>query len=280
MATEKFSCVICCSESDLQYLFDLSLLSCIKNIEFLNELFVVTPNPELAKKVISKTFSACKIPIHVVRDNEFLSEAENKMCGWSKQQILKLRSFEICKVENILCVGSDTVALEKITLNEFYSAENMIVNYRNHKTENKYLQFELDRVKNIYDLLGISPTKESETFRDFIFDIFLFNRSLLLELKKYLTKKFGADYFLKILPHHVNDYNDMGKIGEWSLYTIFAIEVLKYPFIFQDGTELLHQIHTETELRNYDYKNKAVHFVRKDFDKEYIFTELKRRKIF
>lgn len=279
MDTKKIPGVICSSENDLQYLFEYSLITCLKKIDFLNELFVVTPNPEIALKVISKIVSDCRIPIHIVKDDELLSKSENKMCGWSKQQILKLRSYEICEAENILSVGADTVTLNKLFLNDFCTPQNIVVNYRNHKTVNKHFRFEINRVKNIYNLFGITTTSQNENLHDFIFDIFLFKSSVLLELNRHLTKKFGSDYFLKILPHHVSGYGEMEKIGEWSLYTIFAIEVLKCPFVFQDGTALLHQIHTESELRNYDYKNKAVHFVRKDFNKKYIFAELKKNEI-
>ncbi len=280
MLAEKIPCLICVSKTDLNYLFEYSLKTCLKNIDFLSEIFIVTPNPELAKVVISNNSSSCQIPIHLLNDSLFLSKKENEMCGWSKQQLLKLRCNEITKSENILSVGADTVIIKNLLLQSFYNTKNIIVNFRMHDSEKKHFYFEINRVKNIYALLGIKPSSAfDENFKDYIFDVFLFNNHLLLELKKYLLKKFGADYFFKLFPRQINGYEDMNQIGEWSLYTIFAIEVLKYPFVFQDGTKFLHQVHTQKELSNYDFKNDAVHFVRKDFDKNYIFTQLKKHNI-
>ena len=191
MLSEKIPCLICVSETDLNYLFEFSLKTCLKNVDFLSEIFVVTPNTELAKIVISKkTPPFCQIPIHVLSDDAFLSKKENEMCGWSKQQILKLRCHEMTKSENILSVGADTMIIKNLLLQKFYSSENIIVNYRNHNSEKKYFDFEINRVKNICDLLEIKPNANSEYFRDYIFDIFLFNSYLLIELKKYLSKKY------------------------------------------------------------------------------------------
>lgn len=275
----KVPCVICCSENDLQYLFEYSLISCFKKLNFLSEIFVITPNSELAKKIISEIFLPYKLSIHVFEDDMFLSKKEKMMCGWAKQQILKLRSNEITNAENILSIGADTIIIKELHLHKFYNSDYAIVNYRNHKPDCTHFRFELDRIKNIYSLLGINVNNQKENLRDYIFDIFLFNKFLLVELKNFLTKKFGGDYFCKIFPSHIGSYDDMKKIGEWSLYTIFAIEILKYPFIFQNGSEFLCQVHTHDELRNYNYKNEAVHFVRKDFDKAYIYNELKKNNI-
>ena len=281
MFAEKIPCLICVSETDLNYLFEFSLKTCLKNVDFLSEIFVVTPNTELAKIVISKnTPPPCQMPIHVLSDDTCLSKKENEMCGWSKQQLLKLRCNEITKSENILSVGADTVIIKNLLLQSFYSTKKIIVNFRTHGAEKKHFDFEINRVKNIYTLLGIKPSNApDENFKDYIFDVFLFNTQLLLELKKYLSKKFGTDYFFKLFPFQIKSYADMNQIGEWSLYTIFAIEILKYPFVFQDGTNFLYQVHTQRELSSYNFKNDTVHFVRKDFDKNYIFTQLIKHNI-
>ena len=276
MNTQKIPCIICVSENDLQYLFEFSLKSCLKNLDFLTELFVITPNTELATKLISEKILPLNIAIHLIKDDEFLSKNEIQMCGWSKQQILKLRSNEISNADNFLSVGSDTIILNKLLLNKFYSPANIISHYRIHEKGSKHLDFEVNRVKCIYDLLEINSSKLPEIARDFIFDIFLFNSKILVELKNYLTKKFGVNYTLRIFPFRVGGYFDTGRIGEWTMYTIFAIEMLKFPIVFQDGSLFLHQIHTQRELKEYNYVNEAVHFERKDFNKEFIISELKK----
>jgi len=278
MDTQKIPCIICVSENDLQYLFEFSLKSCLKNLDFLSELFVITPNIEVASKLISEKILPTNISIRFIKDDEFLSKNEIQMCGWSKQQILKLRSNEISNADNILSVGSDTIILNKLFMNKFYSSTNIISHYRNHEKGSKHLDFEVNRVKCIYDLLGINSSTQLESSRDFIFDVFLFNSKILVELKNYLSKKFGVNYTSKIFPFHVSGYFDTGRIGEWTLYTIFAIEMLKYPIVFQDGSFFLHQIHTQRELKEYNYENEAVHFVRKDFDKDFIISELRKHK--
>lgn len=278
MGLAKLPCIICCSTNDLEYLFEYSLRTSIKNIPFLSEIFVVTPNPSRAKRIVDKNFSDRKLPISIIRDGEFLSNKESELCGWSKQQILKLRSNEISKAIHTLSIGADTVILKKLSSHNFYSDFEIIINYRQHKSANKHYDFEVERTKNIYQLLKIN-NPEKENLRDFIFDIFLFNDTVLDSLNSYLKKAFGSNYFLKIFPRNVSGYSDMVKIGEWSLYTIFLIEILKIPFTFKDASSLMTQIHTKDELKSYDYRHKAVHFVRKDFDKNKILQALIKRKI-
>ena len=82
MNTQKIPCIICVSENDLQYLFEFSLKSCLKNLDFLTELFVITPNTELASKLISGKILPLNIAIHLIKDDEFLSKNEIQMCGW------------------------------------------------------------------------------------------------------------------------------------------------------------------------------------------------------
>lgn len=270
------SCFICVSPKDIPYLFEYALISCLEKIDFINEINILTPDQSLVKKKLSELNVGNKIPINIISDSKLLSKKELKLCGWSRQQIIKLRSYKLSGNKDVLSVGADTIILKKIKLSQFYNPKTLVVNYRRHDVSNKHYLFEIERCKNICNLFGLASSGKQEIMRDYIFDVFLFKNEVLRELNGYLSKKFGDNYFLKIFPRFVNGYEDMIKIGEWTMYTIFAIKILKLKYKLQNGTKIVRQIHSHEELDIYDYNDRAAHFVRKDFNINLIFSNIRK----
>jgi len=266
--------LICVSSDDVLYLFEYAVLSTIQKVAFIDALYIVTPNPRIVEQRLSEMLIQSRVNIIVVADATLLSKEESELCGWSKQQIIKLRSYRLSPGSDILCIGADTIILKELNLSDFYSPDTLIVNYRNHLVPNKHHDFEIERSQNICTLLGISPTPT--VLRDYIFDLFLFQEEILKAFETYFAGKFGENYYLKIFPKTVTSYQDMVKTGEWTLYTLFALGILKSEHLFQDASMLVHQVHSQKEFASYDYSDKSVHFVRKDFDKNVIISHIKK----
>jgi len=251
------------SKKDVGYLFDIVIRSCIRYIPFVDDIYIVTPEPNLIKGALAKIDIGSKA-IYVLGDDEMLSEEELALPGWVKQQIIKLRSYKICNSECILCVGADTVLQKRLLLSDFYNNEDIIIHYRKHDQSDSHYVFEQRRVENIYKLLGLINSENKQKY-DYIFDVFMFNSDVLKEMELYAEKELGG--YRAIYPQEVNSFDDMVFMGEWSLYAIFVIEILKKRYQLIDGTDLVDQIHSQREFNLYKGNPSAIHFVKDDFDK-------------
>lgn len=272
MRTYGTSCLICVSEKDLFYLFPMVLASVLSRINFINTVYIVTPVSSHVIRTL-KDLDINNQRIQIVSDKELLTQHELQLCGWSRQQILKLRSH-ILTSDDILCIGADTIILQPITKEDVYDIDGkLVIHYREHTDNNNHAQFEKERCKRISNLLRLSSeTLEGKT--DFIFDVFLFNTTILRQLENYLTEAFGNNYTSVIFPSVINDYNDTCTIGEWTLYVLFATLVQGKEYVLKRGNDFVHQVHSQRDFDSYAYTGKAVHFVGKNFDVEQIRTNL------
>jgi hypothetical protein len=271
LGQRKTALLICVSETHIYYLFETCLSSCFKFIDFIDEIIFVTPKPELLKPVVLKCAGSTAIPYRIVDDTDILSPDDMKLCGWSKQQIIKLQSYRLTDADFILSVGADTILLQKLNESEIYHDQFAVLNYRSHQTKNHYIEFERKRCRNIQKFLKIDHLNDY-LFRDYIFDIFLFNRLILENLSHYLTTLYGSNYNQVFFPAEFPDLKRMSKVGEWTLYNTFLAEILKAPYLHQDGANWLKQIHTAEEFTDFKYDTTAVHFVSKTFDKQIIIS--------
>ena len=272
----KISILICVSEKDLSYLFESAVDSCFKRINFANNVYIVTPEPSKINHNIYRQASKHNKTVTVLKDSDILSKSEQRLCGWGKQQIIKLRSYLFCNNEYVLNVGADTVILKDLNLSDFYDNSRIVIQYRKHKLLDKHYLYEIDRVKSVYRIFKIDSKINNATTRDYIFDVFLFRCDVLRKLEEYFIKRNGRYGYVKLFPKIVNNFVDMGKVGEWTLYCIFVIEILKLDYVFRDGTKKVRQIHSKRELEKYDYSDTAVHFVRSDFDKDFIIKNIRK----
>jgi hypothetical protein len=255
------SILICVSTSDINYLFSKTITSVLKYVNFAQYIYIVTPDPCIIKKEISK-IDISNVTIRIIPDSEVLTEKELMLPGWCKQQIIKLRSYTFCKTDYIFSVGADVVIVDNINFSDFYSEHSIILHYRNHETVDKHLLFEIERVRNIYNLLGIKSDLSYE--KDYIFDLFLFDCKILKKMEDYFIDNFGG--YSNIFPKQVYSYDDMVNIGEWSLYCVFIIELSKYTFRLVEGGNIIEQVHSRKDIINNSLKSKAVHFVDNSFD--------------
>lgn len=279
MLESNISCLYCVSKTDLKYLFKFSLKNCLKYAKFIDHYIIVTPDTLLAEKIISHLEPQSTKYFQVIDENQYLTSAEKDLPGWCKQQIIKLKADLICKTKHILSIGADTILVTGFSLEEFLNdKDKMVVMYREHEKENNHFLFEVERIKNIRNLLGIKKKILHERFSDFIFDIFLFDSFILKDLRKYLASLYGENYFAKIFPKKVNDYKDMVVIGEWSLYSIFLIEILKKEYCLKKANAMCLQIHSIKHFDKLNQSNihsKSIHFVNKNFDVDKLCEKLK-----
>lgn len=275
LGQQKTALLICVSETHITYLFEMCLTSCLKFIDFIDEIIFVTPKPDKLKPVVENRMQQSSVPFKIVDDSQILSAKEMALCGWSKQQIIKLKSYHLTDSQFILSVGADTLLLRKLQPDSVFHENFSILNYRTHEPKNHYLTFETKRCRNIQKFLKINHINEY-LFRDYIFDIFLFNRTILEKLHHYLTTVYGPEHNLVFFPAEFPDLKRMSKVGEWTLYNMFLAEVEKAPYLHQDGTKWLQQIHTDQEFSEFKYDTDAVHFVSKSFDRDQIKTNFER----
>jgi hypothetical protein len=266
------------SEVDLDYIFDLSYESCLKHLHFIKDFFIVSPNPIKVKSIIHK-YNISSINLKVYHDHDFLTVDERQYCGWSKQQILKLKSDVICNTDLIITVGADTILRSKIELADLYKHEYNKVLYRKHLSKNNHYSFEFKRVENILSILQALSFSENEV--DFIFDLFCFQKDILKKLREHLTNLYGNDFFCKIFPKDVNTIEEMTQIGEWTLYSIFVIEFINEEYKLIDASSIVKQVHSESDfgklLKDKFYFN-AIHFVKKSFYRNEIIKFLSKNE--
>lgn len=253
----------------------MCLTSCLKFIDFIDEIIFVTPKPDKLTPVVERLIHNSGIPYQIIDDAQILTQTEMRLCGWSKQQIIKLQSYQLTNAEYILSVGADTLLLQQLHSSSVFHLNFSVLNFRKHEPKNHYIEFETKRCRNIQKFLKVDHLNDY-LFRDYIFDIFLFNRRIQLKLHDYLTTLYGLEYNLKFFPSEFPDLKRMSKVGEWTLYNTFLAEVEKAPYLHQDGTNWLKQIHTNQEFTEFKYDTSAVHFVSKSFDAKIIQSNFNR----
>lgn len=275
----RADCIICVSSEDILGLFGLSLSCCVERLRFVDKIIIVTPNPDAVHERLSSlpVGKDALNRISVFADSEILSKKELSMCGWSRQQIIKLRAHRLSTKRHILSVGSDTIILREMEWEHFNRNGIQIIRRRPHISQDNHIKFERERCRNILKLLEIDIEKNQDLIADYIFDVFMFEREALTKLDSYLSYKFKDEYTARIFPQTVNGYLDMSLIGEWSLYSIFLIRILQSRHVIEDDSGFVRQIHSQREFESYEYDGYAAHFVRKDFDFDLITREMRAR---
>jgi len=141
----EFSVLVCCSTNDVDYLFDRCIHSIIKHVKQLKSIYIVTP----FKVDVQNKLSYDDVNLIILEDKDILNEQELGLCGWSKQQIIKLKSNDFICENNILVVGADTILLKDLNINDLYQKHHNAIYFRQHKIENKHYLYEIERCRII-----------------------------------------------------------------------------------------------------------------------------------
>jgi len=270
----KIDVLITVGERDINRLFRLSLNSCIKNLDLLNDIFIVTNSKVQVIECLKTIDLKCR-NITVFQDSEVLPPDLNSLPGWFRQQLIKLHADQIAKTRLIACLGADTVILKKVQPQDIVFEGRPIHYYNRDPQWPGFLQYERGRVANVAKILCVKPVR-SLPFGDFIMDFSVLSAEYLIKLRKYLSQLYGVNPFIKIIPSGYPITPLMKKsFGEWTLYSVFILDVLNLNLAVRNSnSQFLAQVQNEAGLRKYGFNSKIVHFVKKTFDLDYIKSRL------
>lgn len=282
----KIDVLICLNYLDLNELFLFSLKSCINKFKLLNNIYIVTNN----KKLVVEYFKEAKLSnknIIILKDEDVLYEMTSKLDGWYKQQIIKLNADKICSTDYVCCLSSDTIILREININHLFRNNKPIIYFNRYRHPSNHLVYERKRVENVAKILKTVPAK-SYLLGDFILDFTLFDIKILKSLKEYLFDIYGNDFFVKIIKNDsiIVEYKGIVEnkginFGEWTLYAVFVLDVLKLDWPLKNSfCRYFNQIHNTFDLLNNNFNEAIVHFVDKEIDIELIKDKLIQFNLF
>jgi hypothetical protein len=269
----KTDVLMCVGQDDVEYLFLHSITSCVRNIEVANRIVVVTPDRE---RVLNRLREGGRsgVEIDVLEDREVLSPALMELPSWTRQQVIKLHAKEICETEFVTCVGADTIVLRHLSERSLFEQDRPILYYNRYPTPQPHLEYERRRIRNVASILGVAPER-SLPLGDFIMDVMVFDTDVLNALHRYLRTKHGAEPMLNILPVACSTLEEKVAFGEWSLYAVFLLDVLRAdPPMRNSNSDHLAQVHSSGDLERFDFSSNIAHFVSKNFPRNYILDRL------
>lgn len=259
---------ICIHRRDVGYLLELVLKAYQLNFKPKGRLVMISNDrPYLQNFLAGLDFLS---PVTVYGDEEWLSEKEMSLPGWYRQQIIKLRAYRFCPTENFCNLGADTVLLRPIEYGDLMQNGQPVIYYTRHLPPDQHWLYEWHRVNHTARILQVRPVT-ARRYVDFINDLFCFNGADLQELNWYLEKLYGPEAYFNLLRDMGDKPTNQKKFGEWTLYSLFLLEVLKrQPEIRNSRAGYLRQVHSSRVLKRYQFDSKVVHFVAKSLDVNYI----------
>jgi len=270
---EKIDVLICVAEGDLGDIYEYCIYACMKNFKPLNHLYVVSPNSEKTKRFhIDRGLFVEKIKF--LDDVDVISQACNHYPGWYKQQMIKLRADSICSTRFICCLGSDAIILKPVYYDMLIKDEKAYLYYNRYRMPSIHLEYERTRLDNISKILQTTP-KRSYMIGDFIMELMIFDRIYLNELMAHLYDLHGSEFFDKYANNIYANLQQKTMFGEWSLYSVFVLDVLKEQVPLKNANnQYMTHLHSPADLKDYDYSSVVAHFVDKNFDKNEISARL------
>ncbi len=265
---------VCVHQRDVNYLLKLVLRAYEVNFRPKARLILITNDLPYLRAFCERTGVAQGAVL--TADSDWLSQKEQQLSGWYRQQIIKLRAYEFCQTPNFCNLGADTVLLQPIDTSDLLADDFPVLYYTHHTLPDLHARFERERIEHIGRILRTKPTV-AEGYVDFINDLFTFNGHILRTLNGYLEELYGQEPYHALLSS-IDGSTLRNQFGEWTLYSVYLLDVLKRQVTLRDTKAgFLHQIHSRWMLRTYRFDTKVAHFVGKDFDIGYIRHQIARR---
>lgn len=265
--------LMCVGERDVRRLMAGSLQSCLAHFSMLNRIVVVTSAKADVLCVLDR-LDFTRSRIEVLDDREVIPAGLLDWPGWCKQQYIRLHADLVCETPTIACLSADTLIFKPITREHLFLGPKPILFYNRYPHTTKHLLYERRRVENIARLLRVRP-EHSWRLGDFIMDLTLFESGRLRELRRYLANLYGDEPFLRILPRRCDTLEEKTTFGEWTLYAVFMLDVLKArPPLRNSRNQFIAQVHSAKELADFPFDAHVVHFVDKSFDTTQILAKL------
>lgn len=255
---------ICIHQRDVDYLLDTVLRSYQLNFRPKGRLFMITNDPDYLERFLDR--KGIDLNITLSADKDWLSKAEMELPGWFRQQLIKLRSYEFCETENFCNLGADTILLQPIQYEDMVDGDFPVTYYTQHRLPDQHMRYERERIGHVARILNVEPGN-ALLYVDFINDLFCFNRDALQSLNRYLVTMYGSEPYVKLLSMLDDKMSNRNKFGEWTLYSVYLLDVLKRDVLTRNTRpNFLFQVHSPLSLYFYRFNTKVVHFVSKDFD--------------
>jgi hypothetical protein len=178
---------------------------------------------------------------------------------WYRQQYIKLHADRVAAGEHFAVLGADTLLLDPIHRSDLMSANGTPrLRFFRYAHPARHLDFERSRVLNVATLLGVDPAR-SFLPGDFICDLFVMRRSVLVRLRDHLA---GSASLLGHLHSLGEPREEDSRFGEWTLYAVYALDVLDPGTALEfAGHGWFAQVHSANDLRRTGWhKAKIVHF--------------------
>jgi hypothetical protein len=244
------------------------------NFQPKNRLLLITNNPPYLQRFLDKRH--IELDITLTADKDWLSKQELELPGWFRQQLIKLRSYEFCETENFCNLGADTILLQPIRYDDLVRNDFPVTYYTQHHLPNPHVRYERERIAHVADILKVEPVNALR-YVDFINDLFCFNGKSLKMLNDYLESLYGSEPYVRLLADIDDKLANRNKFGEWSLYSVYLLDVLKRDITVRNTRpEFLYQVHSPLSFYFYRFNTKVVHFVSKAFNVELIQAQLIR----
>jgi len=185
---------------------------------------------------------------------------------WCRQQFIRLHADKICATPVVACLSADTITYKPLTQEDLFTGSTPTLFYNRYPNTSKHLDYERERVENIARILQVRP-ENSWIPGDFIMDLTLFESTRLRQLREYLETLYGENPFHAILPRDCEDIRQKATFGEWTLYAVFLLDVLKIKMpVKNSGNRFIAQVHSAKEFAAFHFDAHVVHFVDKTFD--------------
>lgn len=262
---------MCVHSRDIAYFLEASLRSYQQHFPDKGKLTMITDNPAALKTFLDEKGL---LPGAVVTgDSDWLSARELELPGWFRQQIVKLRAYEFCQTDYFCNLGADTLLLRPIERTDLFDGDKPVLYYSSHRLPDPHYRFEKQRVRNMAAILGVEPTR-SIRYVDFINDFFCFKREWLMALNDFILSKYGPEPYSGLLKG-LSSSKDQTRFGEWTLYSVFMLDVIKQTPTMRDARgAYLTQIHSRLGLALSKLDSKIVHLVQKSFDPDTVRQKL------
>jgi hypothetical protein len=268
---------VCIHHRDVDYLLETVLRSYDANFRPKGRLFMITNDPDHLRHFLDQSEFGQDVTLFA--DSDWLSKKELELPGWYKQQLIKLRSYEFCETENFCNLGADTILLQPIFYEDLVEDDFPILYYTRHSLPDQHVRYERERISNIAHMLQVQPTNALQ-YVDFINDLFTFNGETLKSLDAYLKRMYGDEPYVRLLQNLDDRSANRNKFGEWTLYSVYLLDVLKRPLALRNTRpDFLYQVHSRLSLYFCGFDTKVVHFVGKNFDVDHIKTQIARRQL-
>lgn len=274
-AEAEIDVLMCVGAGDIHHLMAYSLKSCIANFELLNEVTIVTSDQEDVISVLDQHgLNATEVSVRVLHDNDILPPPLRDLPGWCKQQYIRLHADQVCGTPFVACLSADTLMCKPVGSAHLFSGGDAVLYYNRYPHPANHLAYERRRVENVARILDVTPAW-SWPLGDFIMDFMLFDGRRLKELRRHLFSLYGDEAFRKILPGRCDTIEQRVSFGEWTLYAVFLLDVLKaHPPVRNSENRFIAQVHSVREFDEFHFDAHVVHFVDKSFDLDRILTAL------